>query len=173
MARNSEDRSLFLRNLAEYPYIYYAAKKSGINPSTIYRWMGSNPDFAKEVRALLRTGLANQNQKIEMVLVKKALGGDLGAIKFYLPHNSKKYRPMRSDFPPPPITAEEREMFRAVYEWTLKNKPIPTDIRETMIHAFRANGHIDADGKLSQKFHDTFNYLLKDWGAERSKRKYG
>ena len=90
MAHSSEDRSQFLRNLAEYPYVYYAAKKAGINPSTIYRWMKSNPDFAREARMCLQSGLRNQNQKIEMVLVKKALDGDLGAIKFYLPQTQKR-----------------------------------------------------------------------------------
>ena len=172
MARNSEDRSMFLRNLAEFPYVYYAAKKSGINPSTIYRWMGSNPDFAKEVRALLRSGLANQNQKIEMVLVKKALGGDLGAIKFYLPHNSKKYRPMKPNFPPPPITPEEREAFRIAYEWTLKNKPLPSALHKQMMDVLRTNGHLLDEGRLSPKFYETFDYLLKDWDADRrGKRK--
>ena len=90
MARNSDDRSLFLRTLAEYPYIYYAAKKAGISPATIHRWMKSNAEFRKEVQHIKRGELVNQNEKVEMVLVNSALKGTMDAVKFYLTHIFKE-----------------------------------------------------------------------------------
>ena len=167
MARNSDDRSLFLRMLADHPYIFYASKKAGISRATIYRWMKGNPSFAKEVREIMREGLANQNEGVEMILVKKAMEGNIGAIKYYLPHNSVKYRPLKPDLPPPAISAEEREEYRKVYEWILKNRPIPSSTQQEILRAFRTFGYLDAEGNVTEQFKEKFAYLLKDREAVR------
>ncbi len=170
MARNSDDRSLFLRTLAEYPYIYYAAKKAGISPATIHRWMNSNPDFKKEVQKTKREGLMNQNEKVEMVLVNSALKGSMTAVKFYLTHNSKKYRPTRPAFPPPAISAEEREMYRVVYAWAVQNKPMPIETRERIMRAFKKHGYFDGTGGLTEVFKQKFGFFLEgEGGSEKEK----
>jgi len=101
MARSSEDKSIFLRTLGEHPFIYLAAKKVGIHPATIHRWMRSNKEFAAEVKRIKREGLMNQNEKVESVLLKQALVGNMQAVKFYLSHNDKKYQALRPIIPPP------------------------------------------------------------------------
>ena len=162
MARTREDRSNFLRILAEKPFIYYACKKAGISRATIYRWMKDNPSFAKEVHKVSSEGLANQNDAVEMTLVKKALEGNLPAIKFYLPHNHKKYRPMRPDWPPPAISPEEREMYKKVYEWIRDNKPLPPEKRAEIIAAFKRFGYLDEKGGFTEKGKASLSHLLGD-----------
>jgi hypothetical protein len=166
MARNSDDRSLFLKMLAEHPYIYYAAKKAGISPATIYRWMKSNPAFKEEVNRLKREGLANQNESIEMVLVKKAREGIMAAIKFYLTHNSKKYRPMRPDFPPPPISDEMRKLLRRFHADVERHKPLPQGMWDKMVLNFVQLGVFDESGNIKAMWADQFGHFEKFLGPE-------
>jgi hypothetical protein len=172
MARNSDDRSLFLKMLAEHPYIFYAAKKSGISPATIHRWMNSNPAFKEEVNRIKREGLANQNESVEMVLVKKSLEGNIGAIKFYLPHNSKKYRPMKADWPPPPISEDMRKLLERLYKFIKRNNPVKAEKEfNTLIATLYQLGAFDKDGEMRPMWKTQFGHLLNNKAfMDRAKR---
>jgi hypothetical protein len=92
MTRNSDDRNKFLQALREVPFIHRAAKKVGIHPATIYRWIARNPEFANAVEDALVIGRENLTEAAESLVVKKIKEEDLGAAKFFLTHNSPRYR---------------------------------------------------------------------------------
>jgi len=98
MARHSYEREKFLEILATTPFINHACKKTGISRATIYRWMKDNVRFRQKVTKAVNRGRENLEEIAEMSLAKKIQGGDLGAIRFYLAHNSGRYRtkPMNS-----------------------------------------------------------------------------
>ncbi len=99
--RIKEDKSSFLNHLKEYPSIVNAGKKAGIARSTIYRWMKDNPDFKKKVNASLNEGRINSSEIVESKLFALALKGNFQAIKYWLEHNSSKYRPRLREKPIP------------------------------------------------------------------------
>ena len=99
--RIKEDKSLFLNYLKEYPSIVNAGKKAGIARSTIYRWMKDNPDFKKKVNASINEGRINSSEIIESRLFALAMKGSFQAIKYYLEHNSPRYRPRLREQPIP------------------------------------------------------------------------
>jgi len=94
--RTSDEKSVFLETLKEMPFISYAAKKSGIARSTIYRWMKDNQEFNKLVTKTSKDGRDQLVDLAEMMLVKLIKEGNLKAITFFLMHNSKRYLPTRS-----------------------------------------------------------------------------
>lgn len=101
------EQSKFIKTLEEAPFISYAAKKSGIARSTIYRWIKNNPEFREQVNKALNSGREHLIDIAEMALVEKIKTKDMGAIKFFLQHNDKRYRPVRTAFIPPPPEPEK------------------------------------------------------------------
>lgn len=162
MARTREDRSNFLRLLAEKPFIYYACRKAGISRATIYRWMKDNPAFKAEVERVLQEGKINQSEGVEMMLVKRAMEGHFQSMRYYLAHNTSKYRPQRAVWPPPAFSPEQLEAMNKVYEWVHRNKPIPPEQREQMIRAMKNWGWIDAEGKPTGELKQTITKMQKD-----------
>lgn len=99
--RTNRDRSKFLQYLEDTPFVYYAAKKAGIAPATIYRWMKDNAVFKKEVDKAINEGRDKINDIAEMKLIKKIEAGEMRAIVFYLTHNNRRYVPKRSIYVEP------------------------------------------------------------------------
>lgn len=99
MALNSDERKKFLEILATTPFLIHASKKVGVSRATIYRWMKSDPDFKQKVDEALMSGRENLVEVAEAVIVKKIHDGDVSASKFFLTHNSDRYRnkPHRSE----------------------------------------------------------------------------
>jgi hypothetical protein len=109
MTRNSDDRNKFLQALREVPFIHRAAKKVGIHPATIYRWIARNPEFANAVEDALVIGRENLTEAAESLVVKKIKEEDLGAAKFFLTHNSPRYRESRHPWKHrPPVSDREK-----------------------------------------------------------------
>jgi hypothetical protein len=92
MTHSDADRERFLETLAVTPFINHACKKVGIDRSTIYEWMDSDPAFKARVQRALGSGRKNLVEIAEVTLVGKIKEGDLNATKFFLTHNSKRYR---------------------------------------------------------------------------------
>jgi len=98
------EQSKFIKILEEAPFISYAAKKTGISRATIYRWKKSNPEFRGQLEKALSSGREHLIDVAEMALIEKIRAKDMAAIKFFLQHNDKRYRPVRTAFiPPPPL----------------------------------------------------------------------
>lgn len=91
--RSSLDQTKFIESLREMPFIYYATKKVGISRSTIYRWLKNNHDFKERVDSAIEEGRMGTDDIMEMSLINQGKKGNIGAIKFYLTHNHKRYRP--------------------------------------------------------------------------------
>jgi transposase len=112
MARNSQTSEKFLEVLETTPFIHHASKKVGIGRATIYRWMKDHPEFKKKVEKAMSRGRDNLVELAESVLVKKIHKEDLGAVKYFLSHNSKRYRKDRASRETGIEVARPRSAFR-------------------------------------------------------------
>lgn len=92
---DDETINKFLEELEKYGNVYRAASKVGISRSTAYRWCEEDPEFKKKFNSKVRLGRENSTDLVENSLVSLAVNGDLGAIKYYLPHNSERYKPFK------------------------------------------------------------------------------
>ena len=81
-----------LTDLAKSGNIYYACAKVNIGRATFYRWMKTNHQFGRLARLALRNGRANMCDVAEQALMALVREKDLPAIKYYLGHNSPKYK---------------------------------------------------------------------------------
>lgn len=94
--RSNEDKKRFLKTLVDYPWISIAARRVGIDHSTIYRWMNKSSKFAAAVEEARNIGFRNKCDFAEgklNVLIQKE---HIGAIKFLLEHNSARYAKSQS-----------------------------------------------------------------------------
>lgn len=119
------EQTKFIKLLGEVPFISYAAKKSGISRATIYRWKKENPEFKEAINKALKHGRETLVDVAEMALVEKIKAKDLGAIKFFLQHNDKRYLPMRTAFMLPTLPKINSEKQKAdepknVHDMTLE-----------------------------------------------------
>jgi hypothetical protein len=89
--KSLNDKQRFLERLSETPLISIAAKRAGIAKSTVYRWIKKSEAFANEVNQILEEGCEDLSDRIESVLIKKALGGERWAVQMWLESNRKKY----------------------------------------------------------------------------------
>ncbi len=94
---NNDIRKQFIETLEEVPFVKYAAKKVGINRTTIYRWMQEDPRFRIQVEKSLGEGRKLLIEDAEYQLLKKIRkDGNQRAIEFFLKHNNKKYYPRKT-----------------------------------------------------------------------------
>lgn len=109
-------RSKFLEILREKPFLSSAAKNVGVARATIYRWLKDDPVFAAEVAKALELGKDHLNDFAETKLVTLINRESLGAIKFWLQNNNKRYMPERSQARPPtksrPLTLKDAKEYR-------------------------------------------------------------
>lgn len=94
----SDDRiTKFLEELSESGIIAVAAKRVSISRSTIYEWRDADNDFAEKLEKSLNKGRDNwcdfsENQIHSLIKEKQ-----LGAIKFFLESNNRRYyRPRKA-----------------------------------------------------------------------------
>lgn len=116
MAHNDDTRKKILEILETTPFINHAAKKVGIGRATVHRWMSEDAQFKSAVEHALSSGRENLGEVAESVLVKKIREESLGAVKFYLQHNSHRYS-ARQGFPrfvgrsvPPPVPEKPKSL---------------------------------------------------------------
>ena len=96
MSHRKEEIEEFLDILATTPFVSHACKKAGISKATIYRWMEADPRFKKKALQALADGRKNLIDVAEIALVGKIKESDMNAIKYFLSHNSKRYKPQLS-----------------------------------------------------------------------------
>lgn len=90
MTRSKENKQQLLELLREIPSITVACKRAGISRATCYRWM-QDFGFKKKADEALSAGRIQTNDGIESILIKKAMSGDMPAIKYWLMHNDLRY----------------------------------------------------------------------------------
>lgn len=94
--KDNDEKLKIIEVLRETPFISYAVKKIGVSRSTIYRWMESDQEFKEQINKATTEGHGRISDLAEMNLIKKIETGNLGAIKYYLSHNNRRYLPRRS-----------------------------------------------------------------------------
>lgn len=160
MAHNGDTRARFLQILADTPFVNQAAKKVGVSRAQIYRWKKDNKEFREEMDKALAEGRENLIEVSEMSLVKKIRDGDTGATKYFLAHNSERYKPMRAAYPPPAITQEMHDAILTMNDFVDRNQPMPRERWEGLQKILRKNNFIDDDGQLTQKYREWFGDLI-------------
>lgn len=100
--KHNYEKFKFLEILRENPWISFAAKKSGISRSTIYRWMKDDPELRRAIDEAQKAGSSQLDEMAEMGLVKKIKEGHFQAIKYYLDRNNPKYMTKPNIYVPPP-----------------------------------------------------------------------
>jgi transposase len=88
---DSDEKGRIIEILREAPFISHAAKKIGVSRSTIYRWQEGDPLFREGVHLALDEGRKMLSDIAESKLVKMIEKENLGAIKYFLSHNDRRY----------------------------------------------------------------------------------
>ncbi|MFA7277446.1 MAG: hypothetical protein WC101_00460 [Candidatus Gracilibacteria bacterium] len=86
-----------LKELEKAGNILIACQKVGISRATFYRWKETDKDFKKKATRAERLGRESSNDIAEYGLLKGAKEGKIEHIKYLLSHNSKRYKPNKSD----------------------------------------------------------------------------
>jgi len=89
--KNNEDKQKLLEYLTEFPLVSVAAKKAGIDKSTVYRWRDKNKAFAKKMDQALSKGRDAVNDLAESKLINNIRQGDFKSTKYWLDNNCKRY----------------------------------------------------------------------------------
>jgi hypothetical protein len=82
-----------LKELEKTGNIYVACLKVGIGRTTYYRWLADDTGFKTRANKALKYGRANMTDISEHSLVMLIKDKDFPAIKYWLSHNSKIYKP--------------------------------------------------------------------------------
>lgn len=161
MAKSSDDKSRLLQILTEVPLLGPACKKAGISRATVYRLMASNQDFRLAVERAQKEGRENLVDRAEGTLIQKMNEKSFPATKYYLEHNSDRYRPTRLPYPAPSITPEMLALYTQFHEFMKRNQPMPREQWEDIQRVMRINKWVDEDGRLTQKYHDRFGDVIE------------
>lgn len=90
--RQKMQRETLLTELRKNSVMTVACQKSGIPRSTVYRWIKEDLDFFEAVDEASNEGRTIINDMAESVVIKKIRGENLQAAKYWLAHNSGRYR---------------------------------------------------------------------------------
>lgn len=160
MAKTSDDKSRLLQILSEARFIGPACKRVGISRATFYRWMESNIDFRIEVEKAMKSGQENMVDGAEVALYSLVREKKFPAIKYYLEHNSDRYRPQRASLPIPEINIEDLELYSDALEMIKIARQLPDKMEEEMFAVYRRMGFIDDKEKPTLKF---VRYLIDNF----------
>lgn len=98
---SDEDIEKLLETLEEIPILQFACKRVGVARATVYRWLESDEAFRKKYNKALKTGRKNMTDHAESKLFKLIDEKNLGAIKYFLDANDRRYykprKPMSGD----------------------------------------------------------------------------
>lgn len=98
----NEDKDKFLETLETLPIVSVACKRAGINKATIYRWLKDDVAFKDRYDDALRRGRETLVDHAESKLLKLIDKENLGAIRYFLDSNDKRYHKPRKAIPAPP-----------------------------------------------------------------------
>jgi len=88
---SDKEKNKLLEEIEKNGNVYLSCMKLGINRSTFYRWL-KNKNFKKKADEATEHGRQGNCDIAESALMMKVKQKDLGAIKYYLGHNSPKYK---------------------------------------------------------------------------------
>lgn len=94
---DNDTKRRFLEELEKAGNILIACQKVGISRATFYRWKEADKEFKKKAARAERLGRESSNDIAEYGLLKGAKEGKIEHIKYLLSHNSKRYKPKKSD----------------------------------------------------------------------------
>ncbi len=78
-------KSVFLRNLEEsLGIVSLAAEKTGIDRSTVYRWLKKDAKFKRKFEEVLQSSTEKGLDVAEISLINEIQRGNFSAIRFYL-----------------------------------------------------------------------------------------
>ncbi len=83
-SRIKRDKEMLLEHLEKTPIVQIACEKSSIGRSTYYRWLQSDPLFAKKAKKALQRWIFLMNDMAESQLLKGMKDGNMTAIIFWL-----------------------------------------------------------------------------------------
>jgi hypothetical protein len=89
--RTNNEKQKFLEILEETPIISIASKRSNIDKSTIYRWIKRDKKFKEKLLESLSRGRGSISDRVESVLIKKAINGERWAVQMWLGNNCSIY----------------------------------------------------------------------------------
>jgi hypothetical protein len=89
---DQEAKNKLLSELEKSGNIYVSCAKMNISRNTYYRWFASDTSFRKRAKKALRLGRENGCDIAEHALMLNIKDKDLPSIKYYLGHNSPRYR---------------------------------------------------------------------------------
>jgi hypothetical protein len=89
--KTPNERRKFIETLEECPFLTIAAKRVGIDKSTIYRWKNKNKKFHDKMNESLEKGRELMVDVVEGVTFSEAKKGNMQACRMILENNSKRY----------------------------------------------------------------------------------
>ena len=89
--KTPNEKKKFLETLEECPFLTIAAKRVGIDKSTIYRWRKKDKKFYGKMEDCLERGRELMVDVIEGVTFSEAKKGNMQACRMILENNSKRY----------------------------------------------------------------------------------
>lgn len=88
---SDETKERLIEELAKTPFVSIACKRAGISRASFYRFLEEDGSFKKKCRRAHRDGRSLINDMAESTIVRGIQKGDMGATKYWLGHNHKRY----------------------------------------------------------------------------------
>ncbi len=89
--RQVKDKAAFLDYLRKDPGISIACLRSGVSRQTYYRWLGEDPEFAKNVETAIREGNRFMNDIANSTLLNMIKEKNFQAVKYRLGNCHEDY----------------------------------------------------------------------------------
>lgn len=90
--RTNQDKKKFLEILeSETPFISFAAKRAGLDKSTVYRWKKKSRSFEEAIAKAQDKGRSLINDVAESQVVNGVKKGDFKFTRYWLENNNKRY----------------------------------------------------------------------------------
>jgi len=113
--RTPNEKRKFLDVLDECPFPTIAAKRVGIDKSTIYRWRKKDIKFRNKMEDFLERGRESMVDVVEGVTFNEAKKGNMQACRMILESNSKRYYKPKPVMQYRSISDEVREIKTTIY----------------------------------------------------------
>jgi hypothetical protein len=91
MENNKKIKEKLIEVLNKNPIIQPACDRCGISRATFYRWRSGDQKFAEKVEKAITEGRTLVTELAESKLMNAIKSENLGAIKYWLQYNDKRY----------------------------------------------------------------------------------
>ena len=93
---DKEIKEKLIKELEKSGNVFFSCMKFNIHRSTYYRWKKDDRNFKSKANDAVRLGIENNCDVAEWALMANIKEKEMGAIKYYLGHNSQRYKPNKS-----------------------------------------------------------------------------